>query len=175
MTRWHFKSCRQPLVSATGREAIPACISCGSSARETLERLRQQPASSTFPPTPPDEPNGQLGLRWPPIVRYTREDEDSPRGEPLVGDMAVRDPQKEPATTTCPETQQKTETAPTGIYETTLATTEFRLICLSAAASESQPVNLWLETHLYDDCPEYEATSYTWAGEDGDCRLWVQR
>lgn len=52
-----------------------------------------------------------------------------------------------------------------------LASDEFRLTCLSAVSDHSYPVHLSLETFRHDDCPEYEAVSYTWGGENGDSNL----
>jgi hypothetical protein len=45
---------------------------------------------------------------------------------------------------------------------------QFRLIYLNSTESRSNLIHLDLEQHDLDDCPEYEAISYAWAGEDDD-------
>ncbi|RSL58699.1 hypothetical protein CEP54_007619 [Fusarium duplospermum] len=58
-----------------------------------------------------------------------------------------------------------------GPYLSTLRPNALRLICIEAANSPDYPLHLSLEVYDLDDCPEYEAVSYTWAGEDGDSTL----
>jgi hypothetical protein len=58
-------------------------------------------------------------------------------------------------------------------YGETLAVDQFRLACLSAVDNEHTALFLHLNLEVYQDhdCPDYEATSYTWSGEDGDSSL----
>lgn len=63
--------------------------------------------------------------------------------------------------------QSPTVTGGGHIYGT-LQANEFRLIRLTAAQNLLHPIHLSLETYPHDNCVEYEATSYTWGGENND-------
>ncbi|RMJ17689.1 hypothetical protein CDV36_002708 [Fusarium kuroshium] len=60
---------------------------------------------------------------------------------------------------------------PSPIYSRRLKDDEFRLLCLWAANDDTQPIHASLEAYRTDDCPEYEAVSYCWGGENGDATL----
>jgi hypothetical protein len=70
--------------------------------------------------------------------------------------MSIRDP---PAAAASPRSS---------IYERRLTQDEIRLICIPATTKEEAPIHLEVEIHRHDRCPEYEALSYTWGGEDND-------
>jgi hypothetical protein len=53
-------------------------------------------------------------------------------------------------------------------YGSTLDEGSFRVACLTAGSNPSDPMHLDLETYELDNCPEYEAVSYTWGGEGSD-------
>ncbi|RSL77128.1 hypothetical protein CEP51_009340 [Fusarium floridanum] len=155
MTRWHSPSCQSPIVWV-GEDSVPACKSCGASAREHLQQLREHPSNSV-PPLPPDEKPGQLNLYWPSSVSYTRQQTAALTGE-------IHDSLQVPNT---PSTTQKSL-----IHGCTLAKDEFRLICLTAEKDlPADVIHLSLETYSFDSFPDYEAVSYTWGGEDGDGTL----
>ncbi|KAK3385848.1 hypothetical protein B0H63DRAFT_544325 [Podospora didyma] len=51
--------------------------------------------------------------------------------------------------------------------------TNFDIVCLHGASDNTQLLHVDLETHNCNQCPEYEAISYAWGGEDSDTlRLW---
>ncbi|KAE9378860.1 HET-domain-containing protein, partial [Stipitochalara longipes BDJ] len=175
MSRWHNGTCQSPDVYIAG-DSIPCCRGCGSSAATMLQSM-EQTASNPFLPPPPDEPTGKMNLTWPPTVRYVRIQPDgkaveierpSPRDEDRLLEQAS-------TSTVSGDTRHQSQVAmqssPT--YEVALAPDEFRLICLSAVDNESTSHLLHLNLEVYQDhnCPDYEATSYTWGGEDNDSEL----
>lgn len=54
------------------------------------------------------------------------------------------------------------------VYPTKLGGEHFRLACLTAVEDDDVPVHVDLETYSLDNCPSYEAVSYTWGGENAD-------
>lgn len=56
------------------------------------------------------------------------------------------------------------------VYTDRLSTTHLRLLRLDPVEAQNRdmPLHVTLEIYELDDCPEYEAISYTWAGEGGD-------
>ncbi|KAK3347246.1 heterokaryon incompatibility protein-domain-containing protein [Lasiosphaeria hispida] len=152
-SRWHTEQCQLPdiVVSATG-------IHCGACNRtpnmpEMLARQREEEGFRTFPP---DEPYGAMDLFWPSTVPYaggTRMRSADYGG--LFGvDFGEMDEDWDP------------------IYPEALQANEIRLLRLDAAEDPDTPIHLSLEAHN-ERYPEYEATSYTWGGEDGDnARCW---
>ncbi|KAK4190858.1 hypothetical protein QBC35DRAFT_57555 [Podospora australis] len=68
MSRWHKESCTKPQVVVEG--GTPRCKACDSECRWQLEadlhKFKSAPIS-----IPEDEPPGQMGLWWPPHVKYT--------------------------------------------------------------------------------------------------------
>ncbi|TPX07356.1 uncharacterized protein E0L32_002174 [Thyridium curvatum] len=52
------------------------------------------------------------------------------------------------------------------IYPESLDLKQFRLACISPAVDHDNAIHISLETYVHDDCPEYEASSYTWGGEN---------
>jgi hypothetical protein len=58
------------------------------------------------------------------------------------------------------------------IYGPTLGADEFRLVCIPAAEKDEDTIiHVSLEIYNQTNCPEYEAVSYTWGGENGDYAL----
>ena len=176
MSRWHDESCHSPDVYIAAGGSAPCCRGCGGSAETMLGRI-EQTASSPFPPTPLDEPVGNMNLRWPSTVRYVRTQPDGTTIQ--VNSPSPQDdihPQEPISMSSLSKgIELGTQTAPpiSPTYGETLALNQFRLACLSAADDESTTefLHLTLEVHQDHNCPEYEATSYTWSGEDDDSSL----
>ena len=53
-------------------------------------------------------------------------------------------------------------------YDQKLSPTNFRLMRLDAVGDPDAPIYCELEMYEFGDCPEYEAVSYCWGGEDND-------
>jgi len=124
---------------------------------EMIKKQRKEP-DLTIPP--PDEPYGALNLSWPPTVPYV----SSP--------SLTTPPSQEPTHFPCAETKPPNATQPSNpVYARPLGPSEIRLLRIPVTPHRNTPLHLSLE--IYDDQrhPEYEATSYTWAGEDGDDTL----
>ncbi|KAJ4192954.1 hypothetical protein NW767_010484 [Fusarium falciforme] len=146
MTRWHKPTCKAPLIVV--QKGTPWCKTCGA-APDLKSLLLQQKSTGPFTPPPRDETLGQLNLSWPSTVPYVT---TVPKGAakpaaPVAGNAKV-------------------PISP--VYPARLAPDEFRLISLTAPISADDPIHLDLEVYKNERCPEYEATSYTWAGENGD-------
>ncbi|KAL8357301.1 hypothetical protein RB598_002241 [Gaeumannomyces tritici] len=188
MSRWHLADCQTPDVRV--EDNVPHCWACGATPHlESIVAAASK--SSSLPHIPPDEPLDQTNLWWPPSMPYTREDISEDRAgpqEPLEHrDLAVAHPapvfaREESDRATAPVNSEE-EMAHTresrcghepkpvpAIYATPLAPDHFRLLCLHAPPSVQQdfPIHCDLETFPLDDCPEYEAMSYAWGGENGD-------
>ncbi|KAI0167749.1 heterokaryon incompatibility protein-domain-containing protein [Pestalotiopsis sp. NC0098] len=156
MIRWHTPSCSDPIIAID--ESGVSCRGCLAKYLFNQQSVPQDTHASLN--IPKDRPLGQLNLRWPPAVPYTSEQErddrdetnETIRGRDETLFSSERDPQNG---------------AHASIYRP-LETGQFRLICLDSANSQSNLIYLDLEQHSLEDCPEYEATSYAWAGEDGD-------
>jgi len=149
--RWHAQSCLHPNIKFSSPGAGLHCETCKGALDLVLLR-QQQVNSPSFLPIPPDEPLGQLNLQWPPTVHYEGNDPGKPyrpmeekRVDGELGDAVHL-----------------------LMYKQTLTGSEIRLLHLSPSPSTDDPIHLTLEVFQQDDCPEYEAVSYTWGGEDGD-------
>jgi hypothetical protein len=177
MSRWHDRSCQIPDVYIAG-DSVPCCRGCGSSAEFMLQRMEQTPSSSASSP-PPDEPNGQMNLTWPPGVRYIRTQSNAKAigiERPPLQDVS-QPLQSASASIESNNIRNRLASATqlSLVYGITLAPDEFRLICLAAVKSKSTShlLHMNLEVHQDHNCPDYEAISYTWGGEDNDSSLSV--
>jgi hypothetical protein len=77
-------------------------------------------------------------------------------------------------TTTNASAESSEPVSPSPVYAKQLDNDEFRLLFLSAVADgagDNFPIHVTIESFRRDECPEYEAVSYTWAGEDEDMRF----
>jgi len=143
--------------------------------------MEQAAEANPFPPVPPDEPLNQMNLHWPRCVRY-RHAHDPSRPEPARTNAPLdavcevrnyglgtesRRSSPEPRNSR-QEESQVSDTSPT--YHPALNPNEFRILWLPAGKkpTDTGPIHCELETFALDDCPEYEAISYAWGGEDGD-------
>ena len=158
MSRWHLPNCLQPDVRV-GDDGVPCCRNCQASP-QLDELARQQaalPAPWALPPDPPLTP-GSHNFWWPPSVPWSQ----SP--EALTSSVPVPTPQS-----SHPDLNAVKESS--AVYTHRLAPNEFRLLCLYPPETAEAPIHVTLETHSDEDCPEYEAVSYTWADEAGDATL----
>ncbi|KAI1752799.1 heterokaryon incompatibility protein-domain-containing protein [Xylaria castorea] len=165
---WHGSKCPGPRIEFEEHEPnceikdtchlltqcriVPHCVACG---RKPLlhDIISEHDNSSTFIAIPQDKPFGHMNLYWPSRSWY--------HGST---DLVTSD-------------KAKHEQALSGIYPTTLLPGQFRQALLSPtgganfkhtgpiAIDPGFPVHLTLEMYEDDNCPEYEAFSYTWAGE----------
>ncbi|KAH8760741.1 heterokaryon incompatibility protein-domain-containing protein [Hyaloscypha finlandica] len=172
MSRWHASSCTDPDVvlvpgeqtdSRFGKHLVPRCRSCDST--PDLESLfLQQKSSHGIPTLPPDEPAGQLNLWYPKCVRYGQP--INPKILDRIEYDAFRSSYLEPTSKSSPPLSVSP------VYPTRLSPNEIRLICLDsvppAETRPTSPVHINLEVYPRDRCPEYEAASYSWGGENGD-------
>ncbi|KAK4207677.1 heterokaryon incompatibility protein-domain-containing protein [Rhypophila decipiens] len=173
MSRWHT-NCDNPDIFVDG--VLPRCRNCEKAPSDTdITALEHAPD----PPwtVPPDEPAGQLGLYWPPCVPYR---EDSPCGDEGLSDFGLRWLYDEPSAVSgssemdvlCHQRSSKSSISTIStVYSRPLKAGEFRLVSLEAPEHADPLVHLTLETYDRNNCPEYEATSYSWGGEDGDYTL----
>ncbi|RSM08375.1 hypothetical protein CDV31_008187 [Fusarium ambrosium] len=153
MSRWHKSSCNSPKVSVAG--GLPCCESCGSS--PNIPTLISEQAGYDPPwAMPPDEKFGEMNLFWPDPSLYSPQSQATAK----VGSKELNKS----------DTGEEQD-APSPIYTRRLKDDEFRLLCLSAANDDTQPIHASLEAYRTDDCPEYEAVSYCWGGENGDSTL----
>ncbi|RMJ02370.1 hypothetical protein CDV36_015363 [Fusarium kuroshium] len=155
MNRWHEVSCLEPDVEVLPDKTI-RCRSCHQTPH-TISLLTRRDTASSVPLIPPDKPLGELKLWWPRSVPYSVSTVPASDHATSQDEMDVD--------------QTAETTVASGPYPTTLGSNEVRLICIEAADSPDYPIHLSLEVYDLDNCPEYEAVSYTWAGEDGDCFL----
>ncbi|UPK93210.1 hypothetical protein LCI18_004145 [Fusarium solani-melongenae] len=150
MSRWHLPSCDSPHVILDG--PLPLCQACG--AKPDLGSLISKPQTvNTFSQPPPDEPAHRLNLHWPPGVPYVSQSERGQHG--LLPSLAT----------------SLVDFQPSPVYQRRLQFNEFRVIRLDGVPDADQPLHVELETHLDGSDSEYDATSYTWAGENGDSSL----
>ncbi|KAK4166951.1 heterokaryon incompatibility protein-domain-containing protein [Cladorrhinum sp. PSN259] len=162
MFRWHQETCVSPNVVIDQTASTPQCRSCDS--RADLDRLASKIAGlSPLPSIPPDEPLDNLGLFWPPTVRYISE-----QTTPAV---LSRDTGQPTVSVTQSTEDTSSPTQPHMVYENTLQNDQFRVLWLSSADNIDDPVHADLEVCRDDDHPDYETTSYMWGGEDGDGSL----
>lgn len=153
-TRWHEPSCKTPEIVVDRN--IPKCRTCGGTASTLLQKAAEEPAPSySGIKLPPERPIGQMDLWWPPCVPYTRD--GAPRTRP--GASSEDDANLAP---------QSPHSSLSEIYTSTLGKDQFRLLYLSGSRAVDSPIHGELVEYQRENCPEYETTSYTWGGEDGD-------
>ncbi|KAI0187090.1 heterokaryon incompatibility protein-domain-containing protein, partial [Xylaria flabelliformis] len=130
---------------------VPYCVACGQKP-PLHDIISEHSSSSTFTAIPQDKRFGHMNLYWPSRSLY--------RGST---DLVTSD-------------KAKHEQALSNVYPTTLLPGQFRQALLSPTGRAYKhnrstsmepyyPVHVTLETYEDDNCPEYEAFSYTWAGE----------
>ena len=183
MARWHESSCSDPNVFISLDTSLPACKSCGRSFSLQWLRPEHQPPRDTEKP-PPDEPLGQLNLSWPSTVPYRTFDFDAEVYNKLGISLSAAGMNEGRAGKRTGEPRNDEplhgDSLSSSIYGKRLGNNEFRLACLGPpsskdveSASDISPdlVHIDLETYTQTHCPEYETTSYTWGGEDGDSEL----
>lgn len=155
-TRWHKPGCNRPKVVIDGN--VPQCRSCGSNVSWLLRKAAEEPAPSYSGIKLPEQaPLGQMDLWWPLCVPYTRASDDAPRAQ---GVGSSRDAAGLAA--------QVSDSSLSEIYTSSLGKDHFRLLYLSGSRTIDSPIHGDLVEYERDNCPEYETTSYTWGGEDGD-------
>ncbi|KAI4864388.1 heterokaryon incompatibility protein-domain-containing protein [Hypoxylon rubiginosum] len=161
MSRWHAPSCKTPDILIVDGHNV-SCRSCTKSCPPVQELVAQGSAAQHSIPS--DKPLGQLNLRWPPSVPYIRWKDSRDSVAPELCSEAA-DVAKDSG---IGEDPADVYHRPDSHVYHELRTGEFRLICLPAAVDRDSVIHLELETVSFDDCPEYETTSYCWGGEDGD-------
>ncbi|KAF6783887.1 hypothetical protein CMUS01_16648 [Colletotrichum musicola] len=156
--RWHGTDCVQPDV-CVGNDLVPFCQACGISAFAVLQTLTTG-ESSSVPQVPADEAPGQHNLFWPPSVRYTTADHvtqsshenknTESRTESIDGEVVC--------------------SAADSIYTEHLSSGQIHLVVLAPSPRDQKGYPIYVSLELHDDirCPEYDAVSYTWGGEDND-------
>ncbi|KAJ3520541.1 hypothetical protein NM208_g13666 [Fusarium decemcellulare] len=163
--RWHEPGCKAPVVVTN--QGLPFCRACNTSPNlDNLLAVQQTSTSGTE--MPPDEPPSKLNLWWPPSVPYTKGQGASTLG--ITGKM--HQDKDGPTDTAAHKSTFGTKPADT-IYEDDLGPESFRLAYLEPIATldHNNPiVHIELETYELNNCPEYEAVSYTWGGENADSR-----
>ncbi|PWY80880.1 HET-domain-containing protein [Aspergillus sclerotioniger CBS 115572] len=150
MSRWHPPSCVTPDVVIDG--GIPHCRGCGHHCN-WQDWISSTVDSCAPPPIPPDEPPGQLNLRWPPSVPYFRPEDSTAGPNVHQSDLSSR-----------------TSDSNTVIYGARLSPEEIRLADLSPG-EENAPIHISLGRQILAGCLDYETVSYMWGGEDGDYTL----
>ncbi|CZR38184.1 uncharacterized protein FPRO_06625 [Fusarium proliferatum ET1] len=168
MSRWHKETCSKPRVVIAGN--TPRCEACDS-VPDIQRYIAQQNAIPAFTQPPPDPPLGQLNLRWPSSVKYKQQTTSIVQ---LGGDPLSNKPKIDAFE---PGDNKKVTQSP--IYSSRLGQEEFRLLFLSPSTDPDTPIHAELVVHQDGRSPQYESTSYTWAGEDDDsskCRpLYIGR
>jgi hypothetical protein len=162
MTRWHKLDCVAPDVYV-GNDNRPTCRACASACPPVSALVAKSKNASSGIKLPPDEPRGQMNLWWPKDVLYLNQ---KPIEE--VETLSQSSPNIRNEEELSKLTIDLDKTTNSHIYEKTLESNEFRLVCLTAVPRKDYPVHLNLETYRYDDRPEYETVSYMWGGEDGN-------
>ena len=175
MARWHDQTCQKPDMDV--QDGVPHCRTCGSEP-PLAYLIAQQPQDGPLWSVPPDEESGQMNLHWPPSVPYSGT--AGTTEEPSAGPLEQQRLQLKLPNNFQPDNFQRdddassplssAESEPSVVYERRLETGELRLIYLSDVDNRHRVVHLSLETYRHDACPEYEATSYAWAGENEDSR-----
>ncbi|KAF6809276.1 heterokaryon incompatibility protein HET-6-like protein [Colletotrichum musicola] len=160
MSRWHDKSCLQPQIEV--ENGTPKCLACHQ--RPHLSELAAAgAATNSSPPIPPDRPLGELNLWWPPCVPY---ETPTKPVEEATSNTHDAEPHSGP---TAPKTEvEMPPISPSVAYEQAIRSDQLRLIYLAGVEDYDYPVHVALEVYDLENCPEYEAVSYTWGGENGD-------
>ncbi|KAF6804910.1 heterokaryon incompatibility protein HET-6-like protein [Colletotrichum sojae] len=161
MSRWHDKSCLRPQIEV--ENGTPKCLACHQ--RPHLSELAAAgAATNSSPPIPPDKPLGELNLWWPPCVPY-----EAPNTRVEDTTRSTHDARTLPSP---PVAKTEVQMPPIGsssvVYEKAIRSDQLRLIYLQGVEDYDYPVHVALEVHDLENCPEYEAVSYTWGGENGD-------
>ncbi|KAF5619581.1 heterokaryon incompatibility het-6 [Fusarium tjaetaba] len=168
MPRWHKEVCSSPRVVIAGN--TPRCEACDS-VPDIQKYINQQRSIPSFTQPPPDPPLGQLNLRWPGSIKYQQQ---PTKAVQLDGGPSAN---KQSLDVIEPGDNKKVVQSP--IYASKLGKDEFRLLFLSPSTDHYAPVHAELVVHQDGRSPQYESTSYTWAGENGDsskCRpLYIGR
>jgi hypothetical protein len=151
MTRWHASLCTTPDIVVTN-DKVPSCRACGRTCPSAKDLFYQQRGVSGSWGLPTDEDPSHRNLRWPLSVPYVRTRAQHPQPELFL-----------PGTKSTESSVEFSD-----VYGSTLDPSEIRLACLSAVPDVDYPLHLTLETFADNHHPEYECTSYSWGGEDGD-------
>jgi hypothetical protein len=165
MSRWHKLSCRAPDIYIDGE--IPRCRGCEST--PDLENLISKQSKSSAPwEAPPNKPIGKLNLHWPSCFRYKRLQDLPETGKAELDEGKLSSCESQ--STSSPVSTALEPTATSYIYHKSLRRDELRLLCVDSVPinRETSPVHVNLEIYSDDHCPEYEALSYAWGGEDGN-------
>ncbi|EJT75355.1 hypothetical protein GGTG_05292 [Gaeumannomyces tritici R3-111a-1] len=176
MSRWHKSWCGAEEEGVqVGPGGVPHCLTCLRSP-DVVQLLAQLALEHSRLNIPPDEPPGEMNLAWPPTVPYLRSGVEETTAEAGL-DVAVSQPPRESssASTSQPQAAPNTE-HPSSVYPQTLRPDQIRLLVLdsrdtpsrAAEADDNWPIHVELKAYNDDDCPEYEAVSYAWGGEDGN-------
>lgn len=174
MSRWHCNDCPGPDINVP-EDGIPVCRACEASPNLDEIVRKAQNSSALRINVPEDRPVGSMNLSWPASVPWTRNGvsllhsahTDARVDEPGAAAVNLNPvTQRIPPDDYAPGAQARTST----VYTNRLSTTQLRLLRLDPVEAQNRdmPLHITLETYELDDCPEYEAISYTWAGEDGD-------
>ncbi|KAL9616847.1 MAG: hypothetical protein Q9160_008303 [Pyrenula sp. 1 TL-2023] len=105
---------------------------------------------------PSNEKIGEMNLHWPHQVRYKGNSDQHTKQKK---DMNMK-------ATSLSSSTLCSDISP--IYEKRLSTDEIRFLCLTKVDDVNLPIHMTLDVFPNDACPEYEAVSYAWGGEDGD-------
>lgn len=169
--RWHLESCQGPDVVSERADDI-FCRTCKRSPNisKLIARHNRQYTSSLA--VPPDEPYGQYGLWWPRTIPYTKKPSSGDLDE-LPDRSGQLKPTKDSDKSASKPPDHIITSPETSIYQTRLASNEFRLLCLPPLTDGKADalIHITLETHDDERYPEYETVSYTWGGEEDDASL----
>ncbi|KAK1474537.1 hypothetical protein CABS01_15761 [Colletotrichum abscissum] len=175
MSRWHETNCDLPRVEV--EDGIPVCRACHRTA-QAVEPTADDVTAGSIPAIPPNQATGMMNLWWPHSVPYRlppdvvnshfNKSDKSQEVSEVAESLCI---QRRPTGKNAEEKHTIPALHPSPIYPKTIRSEEFRLINFPAAETCDGLVHLDLEVHAFDNCPEYEAVSYTWAGEDDDGAL----
>ncbi|KXH63476.1 hypothetical protein CNYM01_05430 [Colletotrichum nymphaeae SA-01] len=175
MSRWHEINCDLPRVEV--EDGIPVCRACYRTA-QAVEPTADDVTAGSIPAIPPNQATGMMNLWWPHSVPYRlppdvvnshfNKSDKSQEVSEVAESLRV---QRRPTGESAEEKRSTPVLQPSPIYPKTIRSEEFRLINFPAAETCDGLVHLDLEVHAFDNCPGYEAVSYTWAGEDDDSAL----
>jgi hypothetical protein len=114
-----------------------------------------------------------MNLAWPSVVPYVNTLPDGTTVEVEGPSLGNDSRLLQLSTGTKPRFQPATLSSP--VYHGTLAPDQLRLIYLSTKdeTCTASPVHVTLEVYQDNNCPDYEAVSYTWSDADGDSSLFV--
>lgn len=144
-----------------GPESVPYCETCHQTPNlEEIARAQAAEAGCVSVQKPSiGVDNGSMNLWWPRSVPYA----EGPDFDGSVSnDRTVPDISSAQSEKTSKDAWYST------VYTSELGAESLRLVCLTAINNENLPVHVDLEIYRLDNCPSYEAVSYTWGGEDDD-------